>query len=328
VGKSFGVVNFVSLLFVIALFMGYISYVGKERDEIERLKLSYAIDYASDAGTQAMLQTADLDMDYTKEKYFRVNPQLALDTFIDVFCFNYGMYPTEFNRATVKDFIPVAAVAAYDGYYIATQELVRSAVNHPESPARDGDWDLVFSMKKPYRYSPTPTSNIHYALNMGLRDTLTLTEDQLYRIEGLPPTSNGTMSRQEARALINTTISNDMAYQINSTNEENPNWKNIFFIPNQLTTFGGVNPIEGPSLLVLVQGVNLSSTKPISGFSISGTSVEARRMVVGYQLSGTKYYAFADRVPSNADIQEMFYTINEAAEAGYFADVKSLAKSG
>jgi len=51
-------------------------------------------------------------------------------------------------------------------------------------------------------------------------------------------------------------------------------------------------------------------------------------MVVGYQLSGTKYYAFADRVPSNADIQEMFYTVNEAAEAGYFADVKSLAKSG
>lgn len=323
-GKSFGVINLVALLFLAALLIGYMHYVGKERDEIERLKLSYAIDYAADAGAFAMLNTTDLDMDYTKHQYFTVNPQLALDTFLDVLCLNYEMFPNEPNRAHMKDYIPVAAVAAYDGYYIATQQLVRNGGgNYPETAASDADWDVVFGMKLPYRYE-NETDGISYALNMGMQDTLALSDHSLYKHPGLPPTATGTMTVTEARAHMNNLISHEMANRIDQLNDTNPNWKNFFYIPSQLTTFSGVNPIEGPSFLVLVQGVTLNTTKPISGFSISGTTIGSRRMVAGYSRDGVRYYTYADRVPPGVAVTQLFDSMNEAASANYYPDIEAL----
>jgi hypothetical protein len=204
-------------------------YVYKERNEIEELKLSYAIDYASDAGAMAMLNTGSLDMDYTEQKAFTVNPQLALDAFLDVLSFNYDMHPTDENKAILKDYIPVAAVAAYDGYYLATHQLVTNGGgNYPETAANDVDWDLTFGMKMPYSYSYGGTS---YALNMGLNSALALSGSNLFKLKGLPPTESGIMTQEKARDTINNLISNDMAYQINETNNTNPNWKNFFYIP-------------------------------------------------------------------------------------------------
>lgn len=325
-GKGFGIVNLIAVIFFAALYIGYMSYVSKEKDEIERLKLSYAIDYSADAGTMAMLGTPDLDMDYRNEIFFSVNPQLALDTFIDVFCFNYNLHPTDQNRHLIKDFIPVAGVAAYDGYYIASPELVRNRNgNYPESNPNDSDWDLTFGMKLPYRYK-NEENGVHYALNMGLRETIAVADNRMYKHEGLPPTPNGTMTLREAKALINNTVSNEMARRIDAFNEDNPNWKNFFYIPSQLTTIGGVNPIEGPSFLVLVQGLTLNTTKPINGFSVSGTSIEMTRMVVGYNRNGVYYYTYADRMPSGVEVLELFESVDEAAMNQFYPDLNYLEK--
>ncbi|RED52809.1 hypothetical protein [Cohnella lupini] len=316
--RNFGVVNIVAVLFIAALLLGYMNYVNKENNEIERLKLSYAIDYASDAGAMAMLKTSNLDMDYSEGMSFTMDPQLALDTFIDVFCFNYDLQPTAENRALVKDYIPVAAVATNDGYYLASPRLVRNGGgNYPENSANDVDWDLVFGMKTPYSYTYGGTS---YALNMGLEDTIALTGSSLTKEAGLPPTATGPMSREDAHAYINNLISTDMANSINDTNKDNPNWKNAFYIPSQLTTFSGVNSIEGPSFLALVQGVTLSTARPIDGFSIAGTKIATARMVAGYTRGDIQYYAYADKVPSSIEIDDLFTSIKEAALNGYFFD--------
>ncbi|MEQ7052184.1 hypothetical protein ABN764_16135 [Paenibacillaceae sp. P-4] len=330
--RHFGFVNIVAILFIAALLLGYMQYVSQEKDEIERLKLSYAIDYATDAGAMAMLNTGNLDMDYTKQRAVTVNPALALDTFLDVFAFNYDLYPSAENKALIKDFIPVAAVAGYDGYYLASHQLVTNeAGNYPETPANEVEWDLVFGMKMPYLYTYGGTS---YGLNMGMEETLALTDSTLSKIQGLPPTSTGSLSRGEAQEIINNNISNDMAYQINETNTINPYWKNFFYIPSQLTTFSGVNPIEGPSLLVLVQNVTLTTSKPISGFSIAGSKIDRARMVLGYTRNGMKYYAFADKAPVSTEvdpvkgivIENIYSTAKEAALAGYYFDTETELK--
>ncbi|GKU77576.1 hypothetical protein [Paenibacillus sp. L3-i20] len=321
-GKAFGIINLISVLFFSALLIGYMNYISKERDEIERLKLSYAIDYASDAAAINMLKTADLDMDYTKEKYFQVDPTLALDTFLDVFCLNYDLFPTLSNKAYVQEYIPVAAVTGYDGYYIASQQVIRtSSGDYPEGKAKDLEWGLVFEMKRPYSYEH---NGVNYALNMGFRNTVALKDYQMVRLEGLPLTDNGRMSTRDAKDLINTTVSNEMAHRINLINDANPNWRHNFFIPNQIATFNSVNPIEGPSFLVLVQNLKMNTTRAISGFSVSGTSVEMRRMVVGYVRDGVNYYTFADRVPAGVTVDELFYTINEAASNKYYPDLETL----
>ncbi|MFD0588511.1 hypothetical protein ACFQZE_10900 [Paenibacillus sp. GCM10027627] len=323
-GKSLGIVNLISVLFFAALLVGYMNYITKERDEVERLKLSYAIDFASDAGTEAMLGTSDMDMDYTKEKYFSVNPDLALDTFLEVFCLNYGLFPDEKNKASIMDYIPVAAVAGYDGYYIASHQVLRTSSGiYPGTNYKDSEWGLTFEMKRPYHHF---SGGVDYALNMGLTDPIALTGNQLYRHEGMPPNEAGTaiMTKTETKALINKTISGEMARRIEQTNESNPNWKHQFFIPEQLTTLSGVNPIEGPSFLVLVQNIKMNTTRPISGFSVAGTSVEMRRMVAGYVRDGVKYYTYADNLPAGNVADEMFYSVNEAANMGYFPDIAYL----
>ncbi|MDQ0885055.1 hypothetical protein QFZ81_000143 [Paenibacillus sp. V4I9] len=322
--KNFGVVNIVGVLFLAALLIGFTTYVYKERNEIEQLKLSYAIDYSTDAGAMAMLKTGSLDMDYTMNKAFTVNPQLALDTFLDVFCFNYDLQPTAQNKAIIKDYIPVAAVATFDGYYLASQQLVKNGGgNYPETAAKDVDWDLTFGMKIPYTHNYLGTS---YALNMGLEYTLALTGNNLTKQMGLPPTAAGTMSQTDARVKINDIISNDMANSISRTNNNNPNWKNNFYIPSQLTTFSGVNPIEGPSFLVLVQGVTLSTSRPISGFSIAGTKIDTARMVAGYVRNGANYYCYVDKIPGSVTVNNLYSTVKEAALAGYYADLEFMKK--
>ncbi len=311
-------------LFIAALLIGYLVYVQKEKNEIEQLKLSYAIDYASDAGAMAMLETTRLDMDYTNGKStFTVDPQLALNAFLEVFCFNYDMMPTDRNKQLIKDFIPVAAVATSDGYYLATHQLVRNGGgNYPDNPGRevnDGDWDLIFGMKLPYLYEGPDAT---YALNMGLKDSLRMTADSLTKPKGLPPG----LTELRARTLMNNLVSADMANSINEINEENVNWRNSFYIPSQLTTTTGVNPIEGPSFLVLVQGVNLTTSRPISGFSLSGTKIEEARMIAGYVRDGIHYYAYADKVPEGSVVDDLFTTFKEAAAAGYYIDLKYMTK--
>lgn len=318
--RNFGIINLAAVIFLSALLVAYLQYWSKERNEIEQLKLSYAIDYATDAGAMAMLQTGSLEMDYTMRKAFSVNPQLALDTFIDVFCFNYDLQPTPENRALIKDFIPVATVATYDGYYMASQQLYRNGGgNYPETAANDVDWDLSFGMKNPYSYHYGGTS---YALNMGMDYTLALTGSSLTKELGLPPTATGTMTEKDAMDEINKMISGDMANLINNTNEANPNWKNVFYIPSQLTTISGVNSIEGPGFLVLMQGLTITTSRPISGFSVSGAKIDETRMVAGYTRNGTKYYAYADTLSDSVVVEALFTTVKEAALAEYYFDAE------
>ncbi|XID94290.1 hypothetical protein ACF3MZ_07135 [Paenibacillaceae bacterium WGS1546] len=321
-GRHFGIVNLVAVIYFAALLIGYASYVQKEKNEIERLKLSYAIDYAADAGAQELLSTSSLDMDYTDDKAFNADPRFALDTFIDVFCFNYDMPPTEANRAIVRDFIPVATVATFDGYYLAAHrpvEYFRAGATELERSRFGEDWRLAFGIKQPYRYRTTAA---RYALNMGMDYSYRLSNEGFVKYDGLPPNEHGiTMTAEYAMRWINDLVSGDMAEAIDRMNETNYNWKNRFYIPSQLSAMNGVNSIEGPSFLVLVQGVNLTTSRPIDGFSVSGAKIDRARMLIGYTRNSVRYYAYADKVPEGRETPEsLFSTMKEAAAAGYSFD--------
>jgi len=323
-GKNFGVINLVAIVYIASLLIGYLVYAQKENNEIEQLKLSYAVDYAADAGAQQLLGTGSLNMDYADNKAFDADPQRALDAFIDVFAFNYDLPPTEANRALIRDYIPAAAVAAFDGYYIAAHrpvEYYKAGSTWQEREEFGEDWQFAFGMKQPYKYRTTAA---RYALNMGLDYAYRLTGSGFTRYDSLPPDEFGvTMTKSYAMNWINNLVAGDLAAAIHETNEANYSWKNRFYIPSQLTNQSGVNAIEGPSFLVLVQGVSLDSARPIDGFSVSGTKVDQARMLIGYTRDGNAYYAFADKVPSGEVVPEMmFSTMKEAAASGYAFDWK------
>ena len=47
-----------------------------------------------------------------------------------------------------------------------------------------------------------------------------------------------------------------MTSAVYEANKNKPNWQNSFYIPVALTRFTGVNPIQGPSFVVMVQGLD------------------------------------------------------------------------
>ena len=318
--RVFGIVVLIGMIYVSAMMVGYAQYMRNDVKELGQLRLSYAIDHAGYAAAQAMLKTPDLGMDYTNPNYEKVDPNIALDTFLTVMCINYDMTPTDSNKKLIaNNYVPMAAVAGVDGYYIATPRLIKNSVNSPEGAIKNGDWDLIFGMKMPYTYKYNGTA---YALNMTMNNCLALSGGSLTKEAGLPPTSTGILSQQEAWRVINSEVSTDMAYTLDKANQSDPGWSNSFFIPSEVTTFSGVNPIKGPTFMALVENLKLDTSTSINAFSVAGTKIIGVRAVVGYTRNAIKYYCYADEAPSTAVIEHTFSTVKEAASAGYYFDTQ------
>lgn len=315
--KRTGIAILLSLYFLGGLIIFFLRYIGQDIQEFEQLRLSYAVDYASDAAMWELLNSKDLSMDYSDFNNISADPNLALNTFVDVFSANYGMNFDKNNQAHIKmNFIPAFVVAMYDGFYIATLTLVSNDLNYPENRITNGDWDMKFSPKIPYTYK---NGNTTYALNMNGESALKFKRPNLTKIEGLPP---GIRTKKENLSEISRIISAYISSTINTINETNTKWANTFYIPSSLTTYSGVNSIEGPSIIALVQNVDLATTKPISSFSVAGSKLEKSRMVAGYTRNMKKYYCYVDKLPSHITAENLYPNEKEAAKAGYYCDLK------
>lgn len=330
--KRIGVFLLVALVYVSGLLIYFAGYTKKDILEFERLKLSYAVDYATDAAILNLLLSQDLDMDYTDKGYISADPDMALEAFVDTFLFNYGVATDDTNREHVKmNFMPVFVVAMFDGYYMGTQKLVENRNNYPEGSINDGNWALQFSPKLPYTYVSGGAS---YALNTGGDYSFKMSGNILSKQYGLPP---GLTSKDNIRREITRIICADISYQIDKVNETNPNWANTFYIPGDLTTLSNVNPIDGPSVLAVVQNVDFATSRKIGAFSVGGAKIKATRMIAGYTRDSQKRYCYADKLPSPdpvtgkprdpdtgelLDVENIYYTMKEAAKDGYSFDIK------
>jgi hypothetical protein len=299
------------------LLIYFANYSKQDILEFERLKLSYAVDYATDAAILNLLASQNLDMDYTDKGYISADPDLALDAFVDVFLFNYGAAIDKINRDHVKmNFMPVFVVAMFDGYYMGTPSIVSNGNNYPDGSINDADWALQFSPKLPYTYVSGGAS---YALNMGGDYAFRMNGNVLSKEFGLPP---GLTSKEDIRREITRIMSADISYQIDKANEINPNWSNTFYIPGDLTTLSNVNPLDGPSVLAIVQNVDFATSKKIGAFSVGGAKIQATRMLAGYTRTGIKYYCFTDRLPASVTVENIYSTMEEAARDGYSFDIE------
>jgi hypothetical protein len=315
--------NFISLVLIVSISAGLVQYQRNEKEEFEALRLQYIINKATDASLAAALTTSkDLEYDYS-DRRITLSPEQALSEFVDSFIFNYGYIPSDELRNEVRgSYIPVFAVAVFDGVYIAQPRLKRNSTNYPENPIQDGDWDLVFTQKIPYVYR---TGGNSYALNLGANYYLTLSGAVPDRVTGTPP---GLLSRESVVAEINKIISSEIAYAMDSFNENNPMWANTFYIPTALTDMTRTNPVSSESILAIVQNVGFTTIKPLSSFSVGGTRVSDRRLVSGYVRNGINYYCYSDQAANilpEVTVIDVFSNPAEAATAGFTADLVYLS---
>lgn len=293
-GKTFILVLFIPLYFLAMCFLSYINLLQTETESLEHYKLQRAVNLCVDAAAEEMIDAGSLDMDHADMSSLRVDPSVALDTFVDMFALNYDYSLSEENKHLIRtQHLPLFAVAAYDGYYIYEMEQL-------EVP---GDYDLVCTPKLPYRYTD---GNNYYALNLGLEDCLKFTGGAITRVDA-------PVSSSEVKRIINTRISDDILYRVDQQYKNG--FINTVYIPHEMTTVSHTMPISAPTVLAFVNGVNGASD-----FSIGGTEVERVRPVVAYRRNGANYYCYDDLLPEGVDIIALYNSPLEAAQAGYYCD--------
>lgn len=307
--KVFSLFLFVPLFFIMMTSVMWMQFYQYQEQEVADDELKAVVNYSVDSAIEELLEAADLGMDYADWGKMKVDPKLALDDFINTFLMNYDMPITDDNKSLVRSaYMPVFCVAAFDGYYMYDRQKVN----------KEGDFELLSSPKIPYTYNK---GQYTYALNMGFNKCYAVLDNSVIW-------TNNPIGKKETLKIINTRISDDFASRVDSAYKNG--WASSVFIPAGIAEVSRTQPIQSPAVLAFVDNVDLYMGHNISCFGIGGARVKTVRAVAAYQRDGTKYYAYADLLPAelfNTDgspvstyIEDMFSTVQDAAQAGYHHD--------
>lgn len=289
------------LLIMAVSFLTGVDYARESKREIQEEKLDVGINYAVDAATEEMiLNTSSLDMDYADWERLTIDPEIALDTFLQVMLRNLGWSISDENIESFKTTnLPIFVVAAYDGFYVSRPTKISVS---------SGAYDQIFSMKQPYLYSE---GNEMYALNLGLNDCKLFNGSNIQKV-------NTPISKDFQKHYINTNISDTFMRVIYE--ETNMEAAHTVYLPSDLTSISRTNPVNAPTVLAYVNNLYLGPGNTIESFAIGGTRVVHQDFIGGYRRNGIKYYAPTRLIPTGVVIENVYENMTEAAKAGYYYD--------
>lgn len=312
--RVLSILLFVPVIFVAFLYLYYATVIDSSLNRINDYHLKTVSNYASDSAIEEMLDVADLGTDYVEWGKFNTDPEVALRDYIDTFLMSFDLPLTEENREMVKvNYLKVFTVAGYDGYYVYDHRAIDEG----------SQLAFVCSPKIPYLYKDMSKNDreVTYALSMG---------DKCFKITNATLSLvKSPLSKNKVLEIINDRISDDL---INRIDQQYPNgWNRQVYLPNALTSISKTNPIAGPTVLALVDGVDLLRGKKVAAFGIGGAMATVARPVSAYQRRGAdgqwvKYYCYSDLLPEDVSgdrsvIEEVFMKIEDAAKAGYHYDM-------
>lgn len=275
-------------------------------------KMDIVVNYATDAAVADLIERSNsikTTYDVTSKK-LAVSPEIALDSFINIYLRSYNMSNSEANRAYVRqELLKSFCVVDYDGYYIASLEQITA------SPVTK---DLVFSIKQPYIYAPADHANVRYALNLDLVSGVRFIDGESTLTRVVVP-----ISSTQQKQVINSVVTKAIMGQI--TKSQMLTLNETFFLPESLTALERTNPIEGVTVLAYILQGNVQSRRNLSAFAIGGTKIREVRPVLAYvNALGQKVYAYASNAPAGTVPIEIFTSYDEAARAGYSFDLTTI----
>ena len=100
--RAFGFLLSVPLLFVAIFLLLVIHNVKQEEMQFEEYVLKFAIDYSTDAAVERCLICRTFGQDYTDQGRTNSDPQVALDTFLNLMCMNYDLPLTEKAKLQIE----------------------------------------------------------------------------------------------------------------------------------------------------------------------------------------------------------------------------------
>lgn len=309
--------NFIAVILIAFMLIIFYRFDVVHTKQFEEQRLRHAMDYATEAAFRQTLGIDDLGMDYTDLENIKINPSLALDTFKNIICLNYDMAPSKENFAHIESFIPTGVLFTNDGYYIL-EEVEKS----------ENEYGLHWSMKRPYLLEQVSEGKLYlYALNIYSQAWSRVDFDGGVE-DGLSYENTG-LTRSKVELGISDIINQDINYMIYTRNiVDRPGEKMpMFYLPSNTKSII-MNTINKPALLIMMQNVDFACEYLIDAASVGGSSVDRKKVVVGFIENGIRYYCYEKQLPESlfgASI-EFFDTQALAVEAGYTPHFEYLTK--
>lgn len=316
----FNLIAIVILGFTIVIFFNIYNSMNVD---FEQLRFNKAVEYSTELAFLNALSIEDIDTDYTTLGNVIVNPGNTLDLFSTMMCVNYDMSLYDYNRLYVQDAIDIMVLASGDGFYV-TQLLEDDST--PNDNIDGNEYYLKWSPKIPYYVN---VGNEVYAVDLQNRTAMGVSTN-LYNINkpediiDIKDISEIGNIEDNLSELVNNQINKVILYELDrKRNKLDRAFEYKFTLPGK-TTKSGVNPINGPGILVLMNSKKFLGIDGIDTISVSGFKVIKKVNVLAFKDSSTgiKYYCFEGQmdpedIGTKYVIEDYYKSTYEAAYDGY-----------
>lgn len=335
-----------TLLLDVIMFMNFWQWQHQSVYEFEQRQMDLQVNYAVDAAVHDMLYDGThLNTDYADWGTMTTEPEVALNTYVSVLMRNLGWSDTEVNRQDLIDgSIPFFCVATYDGYYMYCKQQDHYTYHLIDGKTVDvTHYPMIWTPKIPY--SETIVLNqfdgiFEYNLyNLGYKDyTRVWREDDgsnkyngaLHIDTALPlaTTGGGSGSVSKARSVVNNTLTDacNSALYLGLESSIEKAW----YLPSSFSQWSNNNPVESPTVLTYLNRADANTQYDIVTFGIGGAKITDAEFCICYtdDTYGGKLYTWStnreelEHVYGITKIEHVYSTAKEAAENGYFFDLR------
>lgn len=355
--------NLIGLLVVLFMLMVLYRDVRVNEAEFEKLRLQYAVDYATGAAFTASFEGGNIGISYEDMQNLQIRPSGVMSVFKSMMAMSYNMSLSEDNLNSFDKYISSAVLAVSDGYYIMEPREVDGELEG----VRGGTYELKWGLKHPYSFKYSP--NIYVAHNISSQSFVLIGQNpdgSLYRSSG--NTNKALQERLVAfnanrkivydnaskistinqditsrinfsiykRNCLNSLVSDDpdfetkkvACYNSDTTDDEiiNPDSTDFVYLPSVQTT-SGINPISKPSFLVTLSGVDFAGTQKMESKSVGGYRIANKIRVLAFTENGRKYYCYESQLDDLSRVEQFYNTAEEAARAGYRPHLRYISGS-
>lgn len=299
-------------------------------------RLIAAAEYAAEA---AFIESVAISENLTTYESVGVTllTKNTLQTFDDMMAISFDMAKGEASEIAIEDSISIMCLVGNDGYYITDI-----------TETNPGEHRLVWSPKLPYSTELTRTngetketlgvtlSDEKWFLVTGYGNMLTsgyqydevLKKNISWINPGDPDGESITLTREFADSIVSSELTNAIAYRLSNnkfaTRPDNSEYS--MYIP-AINTYTGINKINSPSLLVIINNARYSGYKGYCS-TMQGFKVAWKPKVIGFTIgSGERRYCYEGQTAYVKDVitnTALYTSIEEAARAGYKPDLYAL----
>ena len=316
----FIIVDFVALFFLIIMMQTTYKRMEIYEEEYNEERLYYATEYSTEAAFNVSVAGVNAGIDYADMSNVFVTNKKTLETFDTMMALNYNMALNDTSYLAIEDSIGTMALMANDGYYITNL-----------AETNENEYRFEWSPKLPYVYTPSDT--VTYSLNLNSKkwrkvtiksNTYTLTSGDSYS----DSKTNGQLNENIRRKAISKTLTDAITNSIDNNEYIRQGADYTVYIPSTQTQTG-INAVRSPTLIVILQDAGYAGVSSTENVTVAGVRVQSNVYVLGYTDSkGRKKYAYEWQGAGDVyEIERIFYSIEEAAKAGYTPDYNFMFNS-